>query len=192
VARPSRWDEVVASAASVFRRRGFAEATLEEIAENLGMLKGSLYNYISTKADLLAAVIEVPANRLLVRTREVAESDLDSEAKFRALIEDHVDVIVDIYDFAAVYLHEIARQELGSKWKQIDRKYVRLVEDVISDGVDDGTFRADVDPHVATMTVIGACNWLTRWWNPAGPIGREEMTKQITEILIAGLAGPRS
>lgn len=154
------------------------------------MLKGSLYNYISTKADLLAAVIEVPANRLLDRTREIAASELDSEAKFRALIEDHVEVIVDIYDFAAVYLHEIARKELGTKWKQLDRKYIRLVEEVIGDGIDDGAFRTDVDPHVATMTVIGACNWLTRWWNPAGAIGPEDVTKQLTEILLAGLAGP--
>lgn len=94
MARPSRWPEVVQAAELVFRRRGFARASLEEIAEELGVWKGSLYNYISTKEDLLVAC--------------------------------HVAVLVDIYDFAAVYLHEVAGRDLGPE-------YAALVEGVVVD-----------------------------------------------------------
>ncbi|BDB44843.1 TetR/AcrR family transcriptional regulator [Mycobacterium kiyosense] len=128
MARPNRWDDVVASAAKVFRQRGFAQATLEEIADNLGMLKGSLYNYISTKEDLLTAVIRIPTERIVRESGVIAESDQTSEQKVRALIALHIRVIIDIYDFAAVYLHEIAMSNLAEDWHERDREYIRLVE----------------------------------------------------------------
>ncbi|GLD07232.1 hypothetical protein Mkiyose1383_35580 [Mycobacterium kiyosense] len=190
MARPNRWDDVVASAAKVFRQRGFAQATLEEIADNLGMLKGSLYNYISTKEDLLTAVIRIPTERIVRESGVIAESDQTSEQKVRALIALHIRVIIDIYDFAAVYLHEIAMSNLAEDWHERDREYIRLVEGVMAAAVADGTFRSTVHPHVAAMTMIGACNWLTKWWNPEGPIGGDDMIAQISDIVLGGLNRP--
>ncbi|BDE16329.1 MULTISPECIES: TetR/AcrR family transcriptional regulator [Mycobacterium] len=190
MARPNRWDDVVASAAKVFRQRGFAQATLEEIADNLGMLKGSLYNYISTKEDLLTAVIRIPTERIVRESGVIAESDQTSEQKVRALIALHIRVIIDIYDFAAVYLHEIAMSNLAEDWHERDREYIRLVEGVMAAAVADGTFRSTVHPHVAAMTMIGACNWLTKWWNPEGPIGGDDMIAQISDIVLGGLCVP--
>ncbi len=191
MARPNRWDDVVASAAKVFRQRGFAQATLEEIADNLGMLKGSLYNYISTKEDLLTAVIRIPTERIVRESGVIAGSDETSEQKVRALIALHIGVIIDIYDFAAVYLHEIAMSNLAEDWHERDREYIRVVEGVMAAAVVDGTFRRTVHPHVAAMTMIGACNWLTKWWNPEGPIGGPDMIQQISDTVLGGLCVPR-
>src|SRR5882757_9864220 len=141
VARSSRWDGVVAAAAKVFRRHGFAKAQLVEIADELGMWKGSLYNYISTKEDLLTAVVEIPADRLITAAREIAESNDPPDVKLRGLVRCHVDVLVDIYDFAAVYLYEVAGRDLGPKWRKIDRQYTDLVEQVIVEGMALGRFR---------------------------------------------------
>jgi AcrR family transcriptional regulator len=187
MARPNRWDEVVASAAKVFRQRGFAQASLEEIADNLGMLKGSLYNYISTKEDLLTAVIRIPTERIVREAGRIANSEGTSEQKVRALVSLHIDVIVDIYDFAAVYLHEIAKSNLAEDWHERDRQYITLVEGVMAAAVEDGTFRSTVNPHVAAMTMIGACNWLTKWWNPEGSVRGDDMAQQISDTLLGGL-----
>jgi AcrR family transcriptional regulator len=54
--RPSRWNDVVDAAAKVFQEKGFAAASLEDIAVEVGMRKGSLYHYINSKEDLLFAV----------------------------------------------------------------------------------------------------------------------------------------
>ncbi|HEY9563993.1 MAG TPA: helix-turn-helix domain-containing protein, partial [Nocardioides sp.] len=55
--RPSRWDDVVSAAARVFSEKGFGGASLEDVANEVGMLKGSLYNYIKSKEDLLFAIV---------------------------------------------------------------------------------------------------------------------------------------
>jgi AcrR family transcriptional regulator len=190
MARPSRWDDVVASAAKVFRKRGFARASLEEIAEELGMWKGSLYNYISSKEDLLTAVVRVPAERLLAAVRELAESDAAPAERLRGIVAYHVDVLVDIYDFAAVYLYEVAGRELGPEWRALDREYTSLVEEVIAEGIASGEFSPRRDPHLMTMTLLGALNWLTRWWNPEGELNPETVAREVSEIVLGGFTMP--
>lgn len=190
MARPSRWDDVVRSAAKVFRARGFARASLEEIAEDLGMWKGSLYNYISSKEDLLVAVVTVPAERLIADVRAIRDSGGAPEEQLRAIVRCHVDVLVDIYDFAAVYLYEAAGRDLGERWRETDREYTSAVREVIESGMAAGDFRADQDARVSTMTLLGALNWLTRWWDPAGGIGPEAVAEQIAATVIHGLAVP--
>lgn len=185
MARPSRWDDVVKASARVFRKRGFARASLEEIAEELGMWKGSLYNYISTKEDLLVAVVTVPADRLVHDVRRIAAaSDELPERRLREIVRCHVDVLVDTDDFAAVYLHEVAGRDLGPEWQAVDREYATLVESVIAEGITSGAFPPDRHPRLMTMTLLGALNWLTRWWDPAGQIGPDQVAEQISDIVL--------
>ncbi|NMO88259.1 TetR/AcrR family transcriptional regulator [Actinomycetospora sp. TBRC 11914] len=188
MARPSRWDDVVRSAAKVFRRRGFARASLEEIADDLGMWKGSLYNYISSKEDLLLAVVKVPADRLLTEVRAIRDGGGEPADQLRAVVRCHVDVLVDIYDFAAVYLYETAATDLGDQWRTNDREYTSMVQQIVEAGIASGAFRPDRDPRLMTMTLLGALNWLTRWWNPDGPLGPDAVADQIADTVIAGIA----
>ena len=188
MARPSRWDEVVACAARNFRQYGFAQASLEGIADELGMWKGSLYNYISTKEDLLVAVVKIPADRLLEEVQHIAASEQTAEAKLKAVVQCHVDVLVDIYDFAAVYLHEVSGRNLDAEWRAIDRKYVNLVIGIIREGVDEGAFHKDTNDRVAAMTLLGALNWLTRWWDPQGTLSPTILAEHVSNIVINGLA----
>ena len=58
--RPSRWPDIVEAAAHAFRERGFAATSLEDIATEVGIWKGSLYHYIDSKEDLLFAVVRGP------------------------------------------------------------------------------------------------------------------------------------
>ena len=184
MARPSRWDEVVQASGRVFRRHGFARASLEQIAEELGMWKGSLYNYISSKEDLLTAVIAVPAERLTAEARAIVAGPGSPEERLRALVRCHVDVLVDHYDFVAVHLHEVAGRELGEKWRAYDREYAALIEQVVREAADAGALPAGRDPHLTTTTLVGALNWLTRWWDPAGDIGPDTVAVQIADTVL--------
>lgn len=184
MARPSRWDDVVRAAGKVFRRNGFDRASLEEIAEELGMWKGSLYNYISSKDDLLTAVIAIPAERLTAEVRAIATGPGSPEERLRAIVRCHVELLVDYYDFVAVYLQEVAGRELGVQWRAYDREYAALVEQVVREGIVSGAIPAGRDPRLMTMTLVGALNWLTRWWDPDGDIGPDLVTAQIADIVL--------
>src|SRR4051812_39582811 len=86
----SKRDQIVAAAAKVFREKGYHQSTTEDIAAEVGMLKGSLYYYITKKEDLLHAVVEKPVNEMVANLREIAESGSTSEEKIRRLIADHL------------------------------------------------------------------------------------------------------
>lgn len=185
--RPSRWDDVVAAAAKVFRARGFAAASLDEIAGNLGMSKGSLYNYVSSKEELLEAVVGPPAEEMLTTLRSLAQTDLPASEKLRRVTRIHVSVLERTYDFAAVYLHEVAGRGLGDEWASKDHEYVSLIEDILRSGVDEGLFAPDTNILISAMALIGALNWLTRWWQVEGPISGSTIADRISDMFLAGL-----
>lgn len=185
--RPSRWDDVVAAAAKVFRARGFAAASLDEIAGNLGMSKGSLYNYVSSKEELLEAVVGPPAEEILTTLRILAQTDLPASEKLRRVTRIHVSVLERTYDFAAVYLHEVAGRGLGEEWAGKDHEYVSLIEDILRSGVDEGLFAPDMNILISAMALIGALNWLTRWWQVEGPISGSTIADRISDMFLAGL-----
>jgi AcrR family transcriptional regulator len=131
-------------------------------------------------------VVRVPAERLLTAVRELAGSDAPPAERLRGIVSCHVDVLVNIYDFAAVYLYEVAGRELGPEWRALDREYTSLVERVIAEGIAAGEFSRRRDPHLMTMTLLGALNWLTRWWNPEGELNPETVAREVSDIVLGG------
>ena len=87
--RPSRWNEIVESAARIFQEKGFASTSLEDIATEVGMWKGSLYHYINSKEDLLFAVVREPADKVLKQLREIAGLDLPPSEQIRLVAQSH-------------------------------------------------------------------------------------------------------
>ena len=100
MARPTRWNEIVDAAATLFRQKGFVATSLEDIAGEVGMYKGSLYHYIKSKEDLLTAVVREPADQILADVRDVAAQDVPSSEKVRLLTRSLLRVLEE--NFTAV------------------------------------------------------------------------------------------
>lgn len=184
--RPNRWPEVVAAAAKVFRERGYHGATLEEIADEVGMLKGSLYNYISSKEELLFSVVRPPAEQLLEQARRLTSGTEPAPEKIVRLARMHACVLAEHFVYASVYVHEIAGLGRYPEWAKMDHEYVLLVRAILAEGVKDGTLRANLDLRTAPHVLIGSLNWLTRWWDPGGPISATEMADRISGLFLDG------
>lgn len=184
--RPSRWNDVVAAAAKVFREKGYAAATLEDVATEVGMLKGSLYNYISSKEELLFAVVRPPAQRLLEEARVLAQDPDPAPQRLQRLAEMHVQVLQDHFVYAAVYIHDVAGLGRFPEWAAMDREYVEITRSLIVDGVREGSLSAELDVTTAPHVLIGSLNWMTRWWDPAGPVPAREMARRISGVFLDG------
>ncbi|MSW63418.1 MAG: TetR family transcriptional regulator [Actinobacteria bacterium] len=184
--RPSRWPEVMAAAAKVFRAKGYHAATLEDVADEVGMLKGSLYNYITSKEELLFAVVRPPAEQLLEQTRALVAAEGTAPGKVVAIARVHAGVLAEHFVYAAVYVHEIAGMGRYPEWAAMDHEYVELVRAVLAAGVAEGSLRADLDVRTAGHVLIGSLNWLTRWWDPDGPASAEEMADRVSATFLDG------
>jgi AcrR family transcriptional regulator len=171
----------------VFRQRGYHATRLEDIAEELGMQKGSLYNYIDSKEELLLAVVTVPAAQLLESLSTLSESDLPASEKIRLVARSHARVVEDYLPYVAVYVQEIAGQDHSPEWRERDRAYVRQLSAIIDEGRQSGLFDSATAPVISSMALIGALNWMTRWYEPGGELSAEEISDRIASGFLAGM-----
>lgn len=185
--RPNRWEDVVNAASAVFKEKGYGAASIEDVANAVGMLKGSLYHYIESKEDLLLAVVRPTAERLLAEVRSLAVMDLPASEKVRRFTRAHVRVLDSNFDDVSVYVHEIAGRHTSPEFAAMDHEYTCAVQDMLEQGVRDGSFRSDLHIRTTTRALIGALNWLTRWYRPGDLLVADRIADQIAEIFLSGV-----
>lgn len=184
--RPSRWNEIVAAAGRLFQTQGFAATSLEDIASEVGMWKGSLYHYIESKEDLLLAVVRAPAEDLLRKVREVVGMDLPPAEKIRLIARSHGLVLEHDVVFASVYLQEIAGRQRDAEWAAKDREYVRAITGILVEGIERGDFAGSMNPRTAALALIGSLNWMTHWYRPDGPTPASAIADEICSNFLNG------
>jgi TetR/AcrR family transcriptional regulator, cholesterol catabolism regulator len=180
--------EILKSAAHAFKQLGYHGATLEQIAAALQMQKGNLYYYFRSKEDILFACHQYSVDRLLEVLDTVERGDLHPEQKLHRLLVSFIHTILDDLHGTALFLDI---KVLGPKYlrQAIARRdeFDRGLRRVIQQGVDWGVFDPKVDPKLLSFAMMGAVNWIPRWYSPDGPANSEEIADQFARYLIAGL-----
>src|ERR1700710_17081 len=103
----SRSEEVYAAALRLFRQKGYHATSMQDIADAVGLYKGSLYHYIGGKEDLLVQVFERAMGSLVANVERIAaDTSLAPTAQLRLIVEAHVVAVSENLDALTVYLHE--------------------------------------------------------------------------------------
>jgi TetR/AcrR family transcriptional regulator len=179
--------EILKSAAAAFRRRGYHGASMGEIAQALRMTKGSLYYYFKNKEEILFFCHDYSLDILLDVLERVEAAGGTPPQKLRSLIESFVHHILDdlrgtamTLDFQALSAPLLRR--VIAKRDRFDRGIRRLLQE----GMDAGAI-APGDPKLLTFAILGAVNWIPRWFDPRGPATSEEIGRVFAEYLVTGL-----
>ncbi|MCD9198939.1 hypothetical protein LT946_11735 [Aeromicrobium sp. zg-Y1379] len=156
------------------------------------MLKGSLYNYIKSKEDLLFAVVRPDAEELLTNARQLKVKDLPASEKLRQIVLVHVEIIDRHLPYVSVYVQEIAGRGISKEWADMDREYMHLVEQVFVEGAESGAFDRGLDAKMAARSLIGAMNWMTRWYEPGDPAQARAVAAQLSDVFLSGVLARRT
>ena len=180
--------EILRAAAAAFRRVGYHGATLEEIAAALHMKKGNLYYYFRNKEDILFACHQYSVDRLLDVLSKVERGELPPEQKLRQLIVAFVNTIIDDLHGTALFLdiRALGTRHLRAAIARRDQ-FDQGVRRVIQQGIDWGVFDPRVDPKLISFAMLGAVNWIPRWYSPDGSARSQEIADRFADYLIAGL-----
>jgi TetR/AcrR family transcriptional regulator, cholesterol catabolism regulator len=185
-----RAEEVYAAALRLFTEKGYHATSMQDIASALGLYKGSLYHYIGSKEELLVQVFERAMGALLSEVeRIVADSSLAPRTQMRLLVQAHVEAVTRNREALTVYLHEfraLAGESLEVVRTQRER-YRELVSTVVERGVRLGEF-AGVDVGIATLALLGMCNWVAQWYRPGGRLEPGEISERFADLLLDGMA----
>ena len=179
--------EILKSAAIAFRRLGYHGATVEQIAAALEMKKGNLYYYYRNKEEILLACHQYSLDRLLALLEDVERSGSSPDEKLRRLIVSFVHTILDELHGTALFLDLEAltpphRKLVVARRDQFDHGMRRVIEE----GVGTGVF-GDIDAKLLSFAILGAVNWIPRWYQPTGPASSQEIADQFADYLIGGL-----
>jgi TetR/AcrR family transcriptional regulator, cholesterol catabolism regulator len=191
--RPRRRDqEVLQAATKVFHERGYADATVQDVADELGILKGSLYYYIKTKEDLLYWLLDEAHEAVEVILDEAAaREDLAPLDRLAHYVRGQVEFNVDNLPRVSIYYHD-AGQLSGPRLRDIYRRrrtHIVWVTSMIRLAQDRGQVDPGLDPDVLANCMFGTMIWLYRWYRPAGDAARELVVDHVTRYAMAGITG---
>lgn len=188
--RQRRRTEILHSALRAFRARGYHATTLEDIAAQLGMRSAALYHYFPDKEAILYAchregLAEVERVLADARARHATARERLAHA-----IREHVRVMTDTLEGSALALEmsALSPRHRAEVIAQRDR-YERGLRDIVAEGVGSAEFRA-LDPKLAVFAILGAINWIARWYRPDGGMQAPELGTQFADHLIHGLTPP--
>jgi AcrR family transcriptional regulator len=182
--------EILRSAAGAFRRRGYHGASMDDIAHSLRMTKGNLYYYFENKEDILYFCHDYSLGLILDLLDQIEASKKSPEDKLRELIIAFVHMIIDELHGVALTLdlQPLSPARLRTIIAKRDR-FDRGIRRILSEGMNRHTFKRG-DAKLLSFAILGAVNWIARWFNPAGPAHSEEISRTFANFLIAGLKSP--
>lgn len=185
--RQRRRREILHAALRAFRERGYHATTLDDIARYVGVRKTALYHYFPDKEAILyechrESLAEV--GRLLARARAQQRSPAQQLA---FLIREHVRVMTETLEGSPLAL-EVTALAPGRQAQVVAARdrYERGLRAIIQAGVARGEFRP-VDPKTAVFAILGAINWIARWYRPEGALDAKELGQQFADHLVGGL-----
>ncbi len=187
LASADRRIDILRSAAAAFRRRGYHGASVDEIASTLEMTKGNLYYYFRNKEDILLACHEYSLDVLLGLLEDVQGQDLAPDVKLRTLVLAIVHLILDDLQGTALTLDlqalspPLLRQVIARR-----DVFDRGLRAIIQDGMDQGVFTPGNSKMVG-FALMGAVNWITKWFDPAGAMTSDDIAAAFADYLVGGL-----
>jgi AcrR family transcriptional regulator len=181
-------EELLTAAVRLFRERGYHATSMQDLAEAVGVQRGSLYHYIEAKEDLLWEIMERAMEVLREGVEPVARTTRPASVRLRDAISAHLAAAARIRDELTI-LH-VELKSLSPRRREImvgmrDR-YERTFRVLVREGIRAGEFRA-VDEKAAVFAILGACNWFTQWFDPEGAAGHEAFAATFTGLFLDGL-----
>jgi len=172
----------------MFCERTFHGTTLQDIAQEVGMLKGSLYYYITSKEKLLADIITTAVHSLYEGLWRVENANLEPAERIREIICEHVKFNASFKEAGTLFLmerHILATMQMPEVDQILERRD-RLLADALNEAVANGAYRP-LDIRLTSLSILGLCNSLLFWYRPDGRLGYEEIARSFADIVHSGL-----
>ena len=184
----TRRRELTREAAKLFARQGYHGTSIGDIAEALGVQKGSLYAHIDSKEDLLYETMREGADAFHAALDAIPD-DAPATEKIRLALRGHLRVVAEQLDVATVFVQEWRYLD-GERREEIvaeRRRYEERIRELFREGREHSELRADLDEASATLLLLSAANWAYTWLQP----GRDtdELADRFFALLVDGMRG---
>lgn len=187
-------DLIITAAENLFHRYGYSKTSIDDIARDSGLGKGTIYYYFESKEDIFQEVVKINSESFFKILNDMIKAQTDFSEKFRLAISmpvkiayEHAPLMIDaLKNFPPKYL--IRFDEIRNENKL---KMISIVESVLQTGAEQNAITCSLPfKKVAKIIIdwflLGDENIVIK--NPAKFIKKaEEDYKIITEIILNGI-----
>ncbi|MNF43924.1 HTH-type transcriptional repressor KstR2 [compost metagenome] len=188
---PDRYQRVREVALSLFASEGYANVSLRQLAEHLGMHAGSLYNHIESKQALLFELIRDHLESLLDYVEWRVKGSKDVEGKLQVFIASHIDFHLhhkELAQLSVLELRNLDPEHLGEV-AGLYKSYRDRLGSIINEGIKSGLFHSH-PLSAATLGILGMLTNIPFWFTEGGPLSREQLISQYTTMVCCSLRMP--
>lgn len=187
----TRKEQVIEAAVHLFRAKGYHATSVQDIADAVGLRKGSLYHYITSKEELLFEIIHETIQAYTRRLEAIAARPEPAAQRLAEAIATHIEAVAQDTEGFAIFISETRALEPQQRQRieEASSRYGHLLQRLIEEATREGAFRP-ADSAIASLAILGACNWMHRWYDPQGRLSPQEIAQIFTQIFFQGLARP--
>ena len=186
----ARRAELLEIAADLFAERGYVATTVRDIAEAAGILSGSLYHHFDSKESMVDAILSTFIEQILSAYEGVVDEGKSPTETFEGLVKVSLNAMIEHRSAILIYQKEarlLASQPRFSYVREAHRRFERIWTGVLSDGIERGEFRPELDPRLIYRLVRDAVWTAPRWYRPGGSLDPELIEGQYVGVLVDGV-----
>lgn len=190
IANLSRKEQVIRKAAELFKDKGYAAASMRDLAQLLGIEAASLYSHIKSKEEILRSLCFDMAAEFRKSLEDVEkEAGLTASEKLRKGIIGHIQVMAKDLTASAVFMneHRHLSQPYLRDFLLLRINYINRFKSIIEEGMRTSEFKDSIDKKLAVMTLFSSLNWMPMWYDPDSAIDPSQLGFQLADMLVNGL-----
>lgn len=188
--RRAKRQAIFDAAASRFAQHGYHAARMQDIADDLGLQKAALYYYFDSKESVLVELIRERVGLALEALTRIAQADALPDVKIDRAVLTHLRVFNEHADLYTIFnsekLHTVS-PEAARIVDDLGRSYERRWAEMLSEGVQSGTLRPDLDITVTVKAVLGMLNNTLTWYSPGGRLDIDALAERYLALIRSGV-----
>jgi TetR/AcrR family fatty acid metabolism transcriptional regulator len=191
---PVKGAAILKGAESIFAKKGFHEATISEIARKAKVSEATIYEYFSSKEELLFSIPARTTQQYEEKNREILKHIHGAANKLRFLIDRHLSLYAENPDYANIVMLILKGHRNFQKTDayKIVQSTARITIDVLDEGIQSGEFRSDIQPYLIRAMIWGTVEHLvTRKCLLGKPDDLMGLVDDIIDTLFKGIVMPR-
>lgn len=161
-----KYKQIVDAAVVVIAENGYHQAQVSKIAKEAGVADGTIYLYFKNKEDILVSVFREKMSIFVNNLRGILEKDIDTSEMLFKMIDNHFKVLHEDRHLAIVTQLELRQsgKELRLRINEVLKEYLDLLDDILRNGIENGTFESSLDIRLARQMVFGTIDeTITSW-----------------------------
>lgn len=182
-------NELIKQSIDLFVKKGYSATSIKDIVDTLGVTKGSFYYHFTSKEELLMDIHLQYIDELLSQQKRILEKEKSTRDKLVKIVELVIRDIEEQGAIGRVYYREIRHltPEHAAIIRQKRGEFRDHIEQVLTEGVRNGEFRAALQPKMITFAILGITNWSYQWFNPQGELSVDDLANMYTDFILNGV-----